>query len=67
MSNGKFRVSLKWDPILIIAQIFTIQTFWYFAFGSILILGSVFTGTELTLSNIFSYKVSILNDIFTIF
>jgi len=53
--SGKFRVSV-WDPTLIVAQIVTVQAFIYVSFGGLLLLGSFFTGTQLTLNNIFFYK-----------
>jgi len=53
--SGKFRVSV-WDPTLIVAQIVTVQSFFYASFGALLLCGSIFTGTQLTLDNLFFYK-----------
>jgi len=59
--TGRFRVTV-WDPSLIISQIIALQSSLYFSFGALLILGSILTGTECTLTNIFQYRALNFSD-----
>ncbi|CAG7837338.1 unnamed protein product [Allacma fusca] len=53
--GGQFRLNV-WDPKLITSQIVAVLSFFYFSFGILLVVGSIVTGSDLALGNVFGYK-----------
>lgn len=54
--SGKFRAS-KWDPILIFAQIITLQALFYSSFGFLVSFVDFATADPPSIGHIFSYHV----------
>lgn len=55
---GKFRVQTKWDPALILAQIFSIQLLSYSSITILTFLATSFSGYSPSTIFIFNHKVS---------
>lgn len=60
--TGSFR-NTKWDPILLITQIFAFQSLLYTSLGGMMFLMDVLAGANHTLDHLFQYHVRIDIDI----
>lgn len=56
MKSGTFR-NTQWDPMLLIAQIISMQSCVYFTLGLLVFIANILAGDNYTLDNVFEYHV----------